>query len=63
MLLGEDVAQVAAVTRRLRPLAQTSVDALLAQGMSRHVQEALGDHFTAILEQIRQDSDATVRSA
>jgi DNA-binding transcriptional MerR regulator len=63
MLLGEDIAQVAAVTRRLRPLAQTSVDALLAQGMSRHVQEALGDHFTAILEQIRQDSDATVRSA
>jgi DNA-binding transcriptional MerR regulator len=63
LLLGEDLAQVAAVTRRLRPLAQTAVDALLAQGMSRHVQEALGDHFTAILEQIRQGGDATVRSA
>jgi hypothetical protein len=30
LLLGEDLAQVAAVTRRLRPLAQTAVDALLA---------------------------------
>ena len=56
-------AQVAAVTRRLRPLAQTAVDALLAQGMSRHVQEALGDHFTAILEQIRQGSGVTAHSA
>ncbi len=63
LLLGEDLAQVAAVIRRLRPLAQTAVDALLAQGMSRHVQEALGDHFTAILEQIRQDGDATAHSA
>jgi hypothetical protein len=51
------------VIRRLRPLAQTALDALLAQGMSRHVQEALGDHFTAILEQIRQDGDATAHSA
>ena len=63
LLLGEDLAQVAAVTRRLRPLAQTAVDALLAQGMSRHVQEALGDHFTAILEQIRHGSDVTAHSA
>jgi len=63
LLLGEDLAQVAAVSRRLRPLAQTAVDALLAQGMSRHVQEALGHHFTAILEQIRQGSDAAVHSA
>jgi DNA-binding transcriptional MerR regulator len=63
LLLGEDLAQVAAVTRRLRPLAQTAVDALLAQGMSRHVQDALGDHFTAILEQIKLGGDATVRSA
>jgi DNA-binding transcriptional MerR regulator len=63
LLLGEDLAQVAAVTRRLRPLAQTAVDAILAQGMSRHVQEALGDHFTAILEQIRHGSDVTTHSA
>ncbi len=63
LLLGEDLAQVAAVIRRLRPLAQTAVDALLAQGMSQHVQEALGDHFTAILEQIRQGGDATAHSA
>jgi DNA-binding transcriptional MerR regulator len=62
-LLGEDLAQVAAMTRRLRPLAQTAVDAMLAQGMSQHVQEALGDHFTAILERMKQDTDTTPRSA
>ena len=63
VLLGEDLAQVAAVTKRLRPLAQTAVDAMLADGMTRHVQEALGEHFTAILERIRQDTDTTSRSA
>jgi len=62
-LLGEDLAQVAGVTRRLRPLAQTAVDAFLAQGMSRHVQDALGEHFTAILEQIRQGGESMGRSA
>ncbi len=63
LLYGENIAEVAAVTRRLRPLAQTAVDALLAQGMSRHVQEALGDHFAAIAEHIGRDRDATKRSA
>jgi DNA-binding transcriptional MerR regulator len=63
LLQGENVAEVAAVTRRLRPLAQTAVDALLAQGMSRHAQEALGDHFAAIAEYIGQGRGATSRSA
>ncbi len=54
MLQGPDVAEVAAVTRRLRPLAQTAVDAMLAQAMSQHVQEALGDHFAAVLEHLDQ---------
>jgi DNA-binding transcriptional MerR regulator len=63
LLLGEDLAQVAAMTRRLRPLAQTAVDALLAQGMSRHVQDALGDHFAAILEELRPGGDAACHSA
>ena len=45
MLQGQDIAEVAAITRRLRPLAQAAVDAILAQSMSQRVPEALGDHF------------------
>jgi hypothetical protein len=45
---------VAAITRRLRPLAQTAVDAMLAQAMSQHLQEAMGDHFAEVLEHLRR---------
>jgi DNA-binding transcriptional MerR regulator len=55
LLQGPDIAEVAAVTRRLRPLAQTAVDAILAQAMSHHVQEAMGDHFADVLEHLRRD--------
>jgi DNA-binding transcriptional MerR regulator len=55
LLQGRDVAEVAAITRRLRPLAQTAVDAMLAQAMSHHVREAMGDHFARILEHLQQD--------
>jgi DNA-binding transcriptional MerR regulator len=54
-LRGEDIAIVAAIIRRLRPLAQITVDAMLAQAMSRHVQEALGDHLTQVLDLRTQD--------
>jgi DNA-binding transcriptional MerR regulator len=54
-LRGEDIAAVAAIIRRLRPLAQITVDAMLAQAMSRHVHEALGDHFTQVLDLRTQD--------
>jgi DNA-binding transcriptional MerR regulator len=49
-LQGEDIAEVAAIVRRLRPLAQVVLDAMLAQAMSRHVQDALGDHFPELLD-------------
>lgn len=55
LLQGEDIAEVAAIARRLRPLAQTAVDAMLAQAMSQHVPEAMGDHFAKVLEHLRQD--------
>lgn len=55
LLQGQDIAAVAAITRRLRPLAQTAVDAMLAQAMSQHVQEAMGDHFAEVLEHLRRD--------
>lgn len=46
---GADIAEVAAIVRQLRPLAQIVLDAMLAQAMSRHVQDALGDHFPELL--------------
>jgi DNA-binding transcriptional MerR regulator len=50
-LRGEDLADVAAIIRRLRPLAQIVLDAMLAQAMSEHVQAALGDHLAQVLGQ------------
>ena len=50
-LQGEDVAAAAAMIRRLRPLAQIVLDAMLAQAMARHVQEALSDHVARGLDQ------------
>jgi DNA-binding transcriptional MerR regulator len=49
-LRGEDLAEIAAIVRRLRPLAQVVLDAMLAQAMSRHVHDALGDHFPELLD-------------
>ena len=47
---AEGIAEVAAIVRRLRPLAQVVLDAMLAQAMSRHVQDALVDHFPELLD-------------
>ena len=49
-LQGGGIAEVAAIVRRLRPLAQSVLDAMLAQAMSQHVQDALGDHFPELLD-------------
>ena len=59
MLQGQDIAEVAAITRRLRPLAQTAVDAMLAQAMAQHVPEALGDHFAQVLDHLERDKSAS----
>lgn len=59
LLQGQDIAEVAAITRRLRPLAQAAVDALLAQAMSQHVPEALGDHFARVLDHLERDKSAS----
>ena len=60
LLQGQDIAEVAAITRRLRPLAQAAVDALLAQAMSQRVPEALGDHFAQVLDHLEQDKSASI---
>ena len=49
-LQGQDIAEAAAIIRRLRPLAQIVLDAMLAQAMSQHVQQALGDHVAQVLD-------------
>jgi hypothetical protein len=47
---GADIAEMAATVRRLRPLARIVLDAMLAQSMSQHVQDALDDHFATLLD-------------
>ena len=59
MLQGQDIAEVAAITRRLRPLAQAAVDAILAQSMSQRVPEALGDHFAQVLDHLERNKPPT----
>ena len=59
MLQGQDIAEVAAITRRLRPLAQAAVDAILARSMSQRVPEALGDHFAQVLGHLERDKATT----
>ena len=61
-LAGQDIAEVAAITRRLRPLAQTAVDAMLAQAMADSLQEALGDHFATVLEHLKRETVGADRS-
>jgi hypothetical protein len=61
-LAGQDIAEVGAITRRLRPLAQITVDAMLAQAIADRLQEALGDHFAAVLEHLKHETVSSVRS-
>ncbi|MEY9215508.1 MerR family transcriptional regulator [Thermobifida halotolerans] len=51
---SEDLSEVADVIRRVRPLAQIAVDAVLAQAMSRHMHEVLGNHFAAVIDHLRE---------
>jgi DNA-binding transcriptional MerR regulator len=59
LLQGQDIAEVAEITRRIRPLAQTAVDAMLAQAMAQHVPEALGNHFARVLDHLERDKSAS----
>ncbi|QBI55716.1 MerR family transcriptional regulator [Streptomonospora litoralis] len=58
ILRGEEIAETAVLVRRLRPLAQTAVDALLADAMARHLHEVLGEHFAEVLEHINERKGA-----
>ena len=54
---SEDLGKVADVIRRVRPLAQIAVDAILAQAMSRHMHETLGDHFAQIIDHLKERAE------
>ncbi|MDA0562840.1 MerR family transcriptional regulator [Streptomonospora sp. S1-112] len=63
MLKGEEIAETASLVRRLRPLAQTAVDAMLANSMSRHLHEVLAEHFAEVLEHINEHRHAVDQPA
>jgi DNA-binding transcriptional MerR regulator len=46
---GTELPELAALIRRLRPLAEMAVDAHLAQAMERQVRNVLGDRLTQLL--------------
>src|SRR5690606_41531875 len=52
ILQGSDIGEAADLVRRLRPLALSAVDAMLARAMARHMHHVLGDHFSGMLEHI-----------
>ncbi|GGU94146.1 hypothetical protein GCM10010182_07640 [Actinomadura cremea] len=51
---GEEVADVAAVVRRMRPLVKMVVDPFIARAMEARVQEALGDRLETVRNQPTQ---------
>ncbi|GAA1761828.1 MULTISPECIES: MerR family transcriptional regulator [Streptomonospora] len=58
LLQGDEIAETAALVRRLRPLAQTAVDAMLADAMARSLHEVMGEHFAEVLEHINERKGA-----
>ncbi|WP_067967005.1 MerR family transcriptional regulator [Nocardiopsis trehalosi] len=57
LLNGADIAAAADLVRRLRPLAETAVDAMLAEAMARHIHEVLGEHFAELLDHLQKAKD------
>jgi DNA-binding transcriptional MerR regulator len=53
MVLGEHVPAAAEVVRRLRPMAQQAVDAMLAQAMAHSIEREIGAHFAEVMELLR----------
>lgn len=63
IISGDDVAAAAELVRRLRPLAQTAVDAILAQAMARHLDTVIGEHFAEVMELLRKEQESGSESA
>ncbi|GAB3721381.1 MerR family transcriptional regulator [Nocardiopsis oceani] len=62
VIRAEDVDEIAQLIRRVRPLAQQAVDAVLAQEMAHHLTNVMGDHFAEAMEHLKAEEQAA-RSA
>ncbi|MFV2197671.1 MerR family transcriptional regulator [Nocardiopsis sp. LOL_012] len=54
---SEEVTEIAGVIRRVRPLAQQAVDAVLAQAMAENINDVMGEHFALAMEHLRGEAD------
>lgn len=50
---SEEIAEMAELIRQVRPLAQQAVDAVLAQAMTEHLNEVMGEQFAEAMEHLR----------
>jgi DNA-binding transcriptional MerR regulator len=57
VLNTEDPAEVAEVIRKVRPLAQQAVDAVLAQEMADQLTNVMGEHFADAMELLNRERD------
>ena len=55
----EDVPRLADLLRRLRPLAQTTVDAYLARAMERRMAKELGEHYDRLMGHLGGQTEAS----
>ncbi|MBB6120719.1 MerR family transcriptional regulator [Nocardiopsis algeriensis] len=55
---GGNPAEIAELTRRVRPLAQQAVDAVLAQEMAENLTNFLGEHFAEAMEDLERERAA-----
>ncbi|WUH99519.1 MerR family transcriptional regulator [Spirillospora sp. NBC_00431] len=58
VLDGEQISEVAAMVRRMRPLVKMVVDPFIARAMEARVEAALGEHLETIRNQLGQAPDA-----
>jgi DNA-binding transcriptional MerR regulator len=54
-----DVPRLADLLRRLRPLAEATVDAYLARAMERRMAKELGDHYDRLMEHLEDRTEAS----
>ncbi|QUX28185.1 MerR family transcriptional regulator [Nocardiopsis akebiae] len=52
---SEETAEMAELIRRVRPLAQQAVDAVLAQAMAENLTNVMGEHFALAMEYLEKD--------
>src|SRR5436305_1417590 len=55
----EDVPRLADLLRRLRPLAETTVDAYLARAMEQRMARELGAHYDRLMDHLGERTEAS----